>query len=153
MQREWWKAIRKASAPQRDTVLKSWGWVRVRSPEGLAAVATLPGRSQRPVVVYFFAKWSALNGDLERQVLSDPAVRERLREFTMVYVDVTEPGAEQKEMKKMLDGEIVPKVHVFRTGSGLAASLLAGEEPAPEGSIDEVVGVREFLVMLDSVSG
>jgi len=152
VQRDLWKAIGLASAPGLDVKLKDQGWIRVRSSEGLAAVVTLPGRSQRPVVVYFFAKWFAPNEDLEREVLSDPAVRKRLREFTMVYVDVTDPEAQEREMMETLEGETVPKVHVFRTGGGLAASLRSGEKPVPEGSIDEViVGVGDFLSMLASM--
>lgn len=153
VQREWWKAIGQASAPARDAVLRDQGWVRVRNPEGLAAVATLPGRSQRPVVVYFFAKWFAPNEDLEREVLSDLTVRERLREFTLVYVDATDPDAGERKLKSVLEGETFPKIHVFKVGGELAASLRSDEAPVPSGSIGEVVGVDEFLSMLAVAEG
>jgi len=156
VQRELRKAIGLASAPGRDMKLRSQGWVRVRSAEGLAAVVTLPGRSQRPVVVYFFAKWFGPNEDLEREVLSDPAVMERLREFTMVYVDVTDPDAEERKLKSVLKGETLPRVHVFKVGGDLAASLRSDEAPVPSGSVDEVVvavGVDGFLSMLSTADG
>lgn len=153
VQREWWKAIGQASAPGRDAMLRDQGWVRVRSPEGLAAVATLPGRSQRPVVVYFFARWFGPGEDLEREVLSDPAVRERMREFTLVYVDATDPDAEERELKGVLRGETFPKLHVFKVGEVLAASLRSGEAPVPSGSVDEVVGVDDFLSVLSTAGG
>lgn len=153
VQHEWWKAIRQASAPQRDTVLRSWGWMRVRNIEGLAAVVTLPRHAQSPVVVYSFAKWSLPNEDLERDVFGDPSVRARLSGFTMVYVDVTDPDAEERELQRVLKGGTVPKVDVFRAGNELAASLRGGDLPVPSGSIDEVVGVADFLSMLSAAGG
>jgi len=160
VQRELWKAIGLASAPGLDVKLKDQGWIRVRSSEGLAAVVALPGRSQRPVVVFFFAKWFAPNEELEREVLSDPAVRERLREFTMVYVDVTDPDAEERKLKSVLKGvlkgETLPRLHVFKVGGELAASLRSDEAPVPSGSIEHVVGVvgvDEFLSMLSTADG
>ena len=152
-QREWWKAIRQASAPGRDATLKNWGWVRVRSVEGLAAVVTLPGKSKKPVVVYFFAKWSLPNEDLERDVFDDPAVKARLRGFTLVYVDVTAPDAEERELQQVLKGGTVPSVHVFEDGGELAVSLRGDDAPVPRASVDKVVGVDDFLSVLTIAGG
>lgn len=78
------------------------------SPDGLAfePVASLVAldqrvqASRRPVMLDLYADWCVSCKEFEALTLSDAGVRQRLRDFTLLRVDVTANSAEHKALMK-----------------------------------------------------
>ncbi len=147
--------VYKAMEPSLEAKLRSWDWVRVRSTDELAVLVGLPGNARRPVVIYFFAKWDVGSGPLIRDVLGDPSVREHLEEFTLVYVDVSNPGAEEEALKAALDSRVLPRVHLFESGAGLARALHRGDVLRPRATLRETIDLdsESFLRLMGLIEG
>ena len=145
--REAFREFGMASQSSRDATLRTWGWVEVKSLEGLSAVVSLPGRPQRPVVLYFYASWMGPGAEFESTVLGNESVKAKLEGYTLVYFDVTEDGW---DIQTKMGAEMLPNVRVFESGTRLAASLELGETPVPLAVVNEVVSPDEFLRALSA---
>ncbi len=71
--------------------------------ERVATLADLDARlkvSTKPVMLDFYADWCVSCKEMERFTFTDPKVRERLADFTLLQVDVTKNNADDKALLK-----------------------------------------------------
>lgn len=101
-----------------------------------AAVAA----SERPVFVDFYADWCIDCVRMERRTFPDPAVAERLKDFTLLKADITAYNAEHKAMLQHFDLFGPPAYLFFADGEELSNYRMFG-----------FLAPREFLTLLDEV--
>ncbi len=148
---ELWKELSKAAEDPRDVVLTKNGWVRGRTPEGLAAMLSRSGRG-RGVVVYAYADWYVCGGPFENAVLLNSSVRSKLERYTLVLVDVTDPTPDERALQDLLG---FGSISVFENGDAVAESLRSGRKSEARARMDidfddEVDIRRRFLALLES---
>lgn len=88
-------------------------------------IATADGR---PSLVYFTADWCVTCAIIERNVLPNPAIRERLAGFNLIKADVTNNGTEQQQLMQSL--RVVGPPTVILTdadGREVSGSRLVGD--------------------------
>lgn len=96
--------------------------------------------ARRPVMVEVYADWCVSCLRFEREVLSDPGIRERLAAFATVRLDVTANRPASRTLLDRLGLFGPPALLFYRNGEEVAAARHAGE-------IDR----RETRALLDSV--
>ncbi len=87
----------------------------VSSPEALdAAIGSKPGK---PILIKFTADWCTICKDIERDVLTNPAVRASLRDFTVIAADVTHDSDGSRDLMRRLQVVGPPTLLVLDAGS------------------------------------
>lgn len=89
----------------------------VKSPGELAS-AIAAGPANRPILVQFTADWCTICKDIERDVLTDAAVRASLANFLVIKADVTRDAAGTRALMQQLQVVGPPTLLVLDAGSG-----------------------------------
>jgi thiol:disulfide interchange protein DsbD len=113
-------------------------FLRVETLEQLQAAIDA---SDRPVFLDFYADWCVDCVRMERRTFLDPAVAERLGDFTLLKADITAYNDEHKAMLQHFD-LIGPPAYLF---------FVDGEE-LPQFRMFGFLGPGEFLPLLDEVA-
>lgn len=111
---------------QRSAPTEALAFARVRNPDDLnRRIAQADGR---PSLVYVTADWCVTCAIIERNVLPDPAVRERLAGFNLIRADVTDNGTGQQQMMQSLRVVGPPTmILVDADGREVSGSRLVGD--------------------------
>lgn len=88
--------------------------------------------SQKPVMVDFYADWCVSCKELENSTFSDPLVQKKLKEFTMLQIDVTKNSDEDKKILKNFGLFGPPGILFFKSGAELKSKRLIGFKDANE---------------------
>jgi thiol:disulfide interchange protein DsbD len=114
----------------------------VTSPEELAS-AIAAGPANNPVLVQFTADWCTICKDIERDVLSDAAVRASLSSFTVIKADVTRDAEGTRALMNQLQVVGPPTLLVLDVGGGreLAAARVTGMT-SPEAFVAKLAVAR-----------
>jgi thiol:disulfide interchange protein DsbD len=93
----------------------------------------------KPILIDFMANWCLPCKELEAQVFSHPDVASRLRDFTLLKVDLTNEGEDEalEVLKEKYGVSTLPAVRLIAPNGKLAAQ------------VNQLVEVREFLALLD----
>jgi thiol:disulfide interchange protein DsbD len=86
-----------AAAPDDKVAVKAGG-LRFEKVVSLAELDVLLARADRPVMLDFYADWCVSCKEMERYTFSDPRVRERFANLTLVQADVTANTADHKAL-------------------------------------------------------
>ncbi|WP_331317445.1 protein-disulfide reductase DsbD [Methylobacterium mesophilicum] len=115
-----------AQAPEAETVVHS-------TAELDAALAGNRG-SGRPVLIAFSAAWCTACRTIERTVLADPAVREKLRGVTVIRADITAPGPPSEGLMRRFQVAGPPTLIFLddRGSAEIAGTRSTGEVSAAE---------------------
>lgn len=89
----------------------------VTNPAELAS-AVAAGPANKPILVQFTADWCTICKDIERDVLTDAAVRSSLASFTIIRADVTHDAEGTRALMKQLQVVGPPTLLVLDAGSG-----------------------------------
>ena len=111
-------ALSEAAEDPRDVVLAKNGWRRVQSPDELTSALAEGG--ERPVVVYAYAKWFLCGEQLETAALLDPDVQSKLKGYSLVMVDVTDPSEGEQAVRELLGYRYIT---IFADGFGAAEAM------------------------------
>ncbi len=68
--------------------------------------------SKKPILIDFSAKWCAACKELEEETFTDPKVRELMKKFTLLRVDVTKNSQDDKTLQKSF-GIVGPPAIIF----------------------------------------
>jgi thiol:disulfide interchange protein DsbD len=98
----------------------------------------LKSAAERPVLLYFGAEWCTSCKGMERSAFRDPGVREKLKKFRLLKVDITENSPDHQALLKKFSLFGPPAVLFFRQGQEIPPARMIGEQDA-----------REFLRHLD----
>ena len=111
---------------QRSAPTDAPAFASVRNSDDLnRRVAQADGR---PSLVYVTADWCVTCAIIERNVLPDAAVRDRLAAFNLIKADVTDNGTEQQQMMQSLRVVGPPTmILVDAAGSEISNSRLVGD--------------------------
>lgn len=105
----------------------------VTSPAELAS-AIAAGSSDKPVFVQFTEDWCTVCKDIERDVLTDPAVQRSLAGFNLVKADVTRDSEGTRALMKQLQVVGPPTLLVLEAGGGreIPSARVTGMTSPPE---------------------
>ena len=83
--------------------------------------------SNKPVMLDFWASWCVSCKELDNITFKDPAVLEKLKEFTLIKADVTKNSEEDKAMQKRF-GVVGPPALIFwdKDGNEIKSSQIVG---------------------------
>jgi thiol:disulfide interchange protein DsbD len=98
--------------------------------------------SDRPVFLDFYADWCVDCVRMEQRTFSDPAVADRMADFTLLKADITDYNDEHQAMLRHFE-LIGPPAYLF---------FIGGEE-LPQYRMFGFLGPEEFLTLLDEVKG
>jgi len=101
---------------------------------------TIITNSKKPVMVDFYADWCVSCVELEHYTFSDNNVKEKLKNYTLLQVDVTKNSANDKELLKEFGLFGPPAIMFFKDGSEIKNKRIIGFKDA-----------REFLAHLNSM--
>jgi thiol:disulfide interchange protein DsbD len=113
-----------------------------REVDTLEQLQAAVSASDRPVFLDFYADWCVDCVRMERRTFPDPAVAERLGEFTQLKADITAYNDEHKAMLQHFDLIGPPAYLFFDEGEELERYRMFG-----------FLGPEEFLPLLDEVAG
>ncbi len=105
----------------------------------LKELKTIIAESKEPVMVDFYADWCVNCIELEHYTFSDPSVKNKLKEFRLVQIDVTKNSADDKEILKEFGLFGPPAIMFFKDGKELKRKRIIGFKNA-----------KEFLAHLNS---
>ncbi len=111
---------------QRSTPTDALAFATVRNSDDLnRRIAQADGR---PSLLYLTADWCVTCAIIERNVLPDPAVRDRLAAFNLIKADVTDNGIAQQQMMQSLRVVGPPTmILVYADGREVSGSRLVGD--------------------------
>ncbi len=84
--------------------------------------------TQQPVMLDFYADWCVACIEMEKTTFRDPAVLEKLKNWTLIQVDVTANSAEHRALLKRF-GLFGPPGMIFFDAQGRRLGQVVGEEP------------------------
>lgn len=88
--------------------------------------------SKKPVMVDFYADWCVSCVELEHYTFSDPSVKNKLQEFTLIQIDVTKNSDDDKELLQEFGLFGPPAIMFFKNGSELKSKRVIGFKDANE---------------------
>jgi thioredoxin:protein disulfide reductase len=112
----------------RNTALPSLQFETVGSPQALQAQLDIANKAGKPVLLDYSADWCISCKTIDREVFSDPRVRNVLSDMILLRADVTEGDADQLAL--MREHQVIgpPTVMLFdATGSERRDARLVGE--------------------------
>lgn len=115
----------------------------VKTLKALDEAITRATQAGRPVILDFSAEWCVECHVMDRTVFSDPAVRERLRDFEVIRADATDYNDDSRALMKRF-GVVGPPTVIFLDAD-------EGEE-APDTRIVGPVDSATFLARLNQLS-
>ncbi len=83
-------------------------------------------------MVDFYADWCVSCIELENYTFSDPSVKKKLQEFTLIQIDVTKNSDDDKALLKEFGLFGPPAIMFFEDGSELKSKRLIGFKDAKE---------------------
>ena len=97
-------------------------FTRVTSTKDLDTKLSQANAASRPVILDYYADWCVDCIRMEKTTLTDPTVRQVLRDFVMVQVDVTDPRNPSTNAIKKRYGVYGPPAMLFfdRAGNELS---------------------------------
>jgi thiol:disulfide interchange protein DsbD len=98
----------------------------------LNELKTVIAESKKPVMVDFYADWCVSCIELENYTFSDPSVKKKLQEFTLIQIDVTKNSDDDKALLKEFGLFGPPAIMFFEDGSELKSKRLIGFKDAKE---------------------
>jgi len=88
--------------------------------------------AQKPVMLDFYADWCVNCVEFEQFTFSDPRVKEKLNNFTLLKADVTKNSADDKALQKAFSIYGPPAILFFKEGKEVSGLRLAGFKNADE---------------------
>jgi thiol:disulfide interchange protein DsbD len=88
--------------------------------------------STKPVMVDFYADWCVSCIELENYTFSDSDVKKKLKDFTLIQIDVTKNSDEDKKLLKEFGLFGPPAIMFFKDGKELKHKRLIGFKDANE---------------------
>ena len=82
-----------------------------------AQLDQLVKNSNKPIMVDFWASWCVSCAELEKITFNNPKVQEKLKQYILVKVDVTNNTPEDKELMKRFNIFGPPVILFFENGS------------------------------------
>lgn len=93
---------------------------------------TILAQATKPVMLDFYADWCVSCIELEHYTFSDPSVKEKLKNFTLLQVDVTKNSEVDKELLKEFGLFGPPAVMFFKDAKELRTLRVIGFKDAQE---------------------
>ena len=88
--------------------------------------------AKKPVMLDFYADWCVNCVEFEQFTFSDPRVKAKLDNFTLLKVDVTKNSADDKALQKAFTIYGPPAILFFKEGKEISGLRLAGFKNADE---------------------
>ncbi len=82
--------------------------------------------SKKPVMIDFYADWCVSCKELEEYTFSDPKVKELMKSFTLLQVDVTKNSKDDKELLKRFGVFGPPAIIFFKENKELKSLKIVG---------------------------
>ncbi len=106
----------------------------------LEELQSIVAESKKPVMVDFYADWCVSCVELESYTFADESVKQKMREFTLLQIDVTKNSDEDKKVLKKFGLFGPPAIMFFRDGKELKSKRVVGFKDA-----------KEFLIHISSI--
>lgn len=103
-----------------------------RIQNGVELSQALKASSSKPVMLDFYADWCVNCIELENFTFSDARVKEKLKNFTLLQMDVTKNSDEDKRMQKEFGVFGPPAILFFKNGEELQSLRVIGFKNADE---------------------
>jgi len=103
-----------------------------RIQNGTELSKALKASSSKPVMLDFYADWCVNCIELENFTFSDARVKEKLKNFTLLQIDVTKNSDEDKRMQKEFGVFGPPAILFFKNGEELQSLRVIGFKNADE---------------------
>lgn len=113
--------------------------------DSTAELDHIVANTDRPVMLDFYADWCVSCIEMERFTFSDPAVAQRMAQFTLVQADVTRNQPEHRELLKRFNLFGPPGIIFFDTaGNVMADARVVGFQNAEKfgAVLDQVLSVQ-----------
>lgn len=108
--------------------LTAQGFLRVSSPAELDAAFNEARRQQRPVLLDYYAEWCISCKEMEKNIFSDPAIRQQMQGFMLVQADVTAGDDQAQGLLNRYQLFGPPSVLFFATdGTEMTALRIQGD--------------------------
>jgi thiol:disulfide interchange protein DsbD len=98
----------------------------------VAELKTTLSQATKPVMLDFYADWCVSCVELEHYTFSDPRVQDKLKNFTLLQVDVTKNSDEDKALLKEFGLFGPPAIMFFKNSEELTSLRLIGFKDAQE---------------------
>lgn len=102
---------------------------RITSREGLKVALK---KATKPVILDFYADWCVNCIELEKFTFSDTRVKNKMKNFTLLQIDVTQNSVEDKALQKEFDIFGPPAILFFKDSHELKDMRLVGFKNADE---------------------
>lgn len=100
---------------------------KAKAIDSLNQLMTSVRQSQKPVLLSFSASWCASCQIMKKQVFTSPAVKEALKDFTYLQVDLSEITPSKKQIMDKFNVIAPPTFIFFKAGKELKDKRLIGE--------------------------
>ncbi|MDX1754781.1 MAG: protein-disulfide reductase DsbD [Marinobacter sp.] len=112
----------RATSPLQDDASRQ-AFVRLSSPDRLRQAMQQAAGEGRPVILDFYADWCISCKIMEREVFTDPQVRQAMTPYTLLQIDLTENTPAQQELLNELGLFGPPAILFFQPNGEEARNL------------------------------
>ena len=112
-----------------NTSTFSSGFGKIKNIDELTSALKI---SAKPVMVDFYADWCVNCIEFEKFTFSDPRIKAKLEQFTLLKADVTKNSEEDKQLQKNFAIYGPPAILFFKDGKELTELRLVGFKNADE---------------------